>query len=398
MRAAWLLLMTGWAAFPQTLAQADRVAPFFERKDLGVLKCQAAPLAPVLDFRFRFRAGYTVRAPLDQYRGQGHQWAVMVRIRPEGGGAAEYFTDLLKLPDIPDLQAQGDAGGGYLLSQGRYHASFLMVDDAARACRAEWNIEVPASPASVTEAGPALDSLTVLLHAAPVSPRLSKVQASDAVTLLGALSSLLDLAPAKRVRLVVFNLEQQKVIYQEEHFTSAQMESVRQAVFDLQLATIDYRALQNPTGSQDLLARLVDQELRAGNRSDAVVFLGPHARATAKVDLGPGKGRPAEPGFFYLQYERPAMRPAGSSADEFARVGSGIASQRAWNVDDGATGHPAAVPDRGLIDSIDGPTAFGPPHDSIDTLVTTLKGKTLVIRTPTDFAKAMKQIAPRKAR
>jgi hypothetical protein len=80
------------------------------------------------------------------------------------------------------------------------------------------------------------------------------------------------------VRLVVFNLDQQKEIFREEHFHSDQMSAVSQAVFDLQLATVDYRQLQNPAGSPDLLERLAKEELREKDRSDAVVFLGPRTR------------------------------------------------------------------------------------------------------------------------
>jgi hypothetical protein len=38
-----------------------------------------------------------------------------------------------------------------------------------------------------------------------------------------------------------------------------------------------------------------------------------------------------------------------------------------------------------------------PTRDTIDYLVAMLAGKTLVVHTPGDFAKAMKQIAPWKA-
>lgn len=398
----------------------DRVAQFFERKDLKPLKCQAGPLRPVLDFSFRFRAGYTVRVPLEQYRGKGHKWMVMVRVQPEVGGAPVYFLDRLNLPDVPDAKADGDAGGGYLLGTGLYRATFLLLDDEARACRADWNIEAQAgsgdrsvtmaiAPGAVQEISlrnarsvnstgtAALGRLTVLLHAAPVWPRMSRVQGSDVVTLMGALSSLLDLAPARSVRLVVFNLEQQKEIYRHEQFTLDQLGAVRQAIFELQLATIDYRSLQNPAGHLDLLAHLVEQELNAGQPSDAVVFLGPRARAGGKRAVEVANGPAGMPKFFYVEYQPPlVMRPAGPSADEFARVGSGIGRQtRPATGEDGGSGW-AVVPDSSVIDSINGPAAAVPPRDSIDLLVSMLKGKTLLVRTPADFAKAMGQITPQK--
>jgi hypothetical protein len=252
---------------------------------------------------------------------------------------------------------------------------------------------------SVSSQGAALSRMTVLLHAAPVSPRQSKIQASDVVTLLGALSSLLDLAPAQSVRLVVFNLEQQKEIYRQERFTLDQLEAVRQAVFDLQLSVIDYHSLQNPTGHLDLLAHLVDQELHSENRSDAVVFLGPRARSTDQRAFEIGKGRATMPKFFYVEYQPPSMaRPVGSSADEFESMGSTMSRQAHIRNSDAAGSGYAVVPDPALLDSINGPSRAATPRDSIDHLVSMLKGKTLIVRTPVDFAKAMKQIAPQKGK
>jgi hypothetical protein len=49
---------------------------------------------------------------------------------------------------------------------------------------------------------------------------------------------------------------------------------------------------------------------------------------------------------------------------------------------------PAPMPGRGLNADL--------PRDTIDYLVSILKGKTLIVRTPGEFAKAIKLIAPPK--
>jgi hypothetical protein len=226
-RVASIVILVCASAYAQRLLPPDQGARFFEADDkLNRLKCRAEPIRPMLDFSLRFRAGYTVRVPLSQYRGEGHGWPMAVRVRPEGGGEPVYFLDRLSLPEAPDRDGQpnevhipevlAEAGGGYLLGAGRYRASFLLLDDQNRTCRAEWDVDAqphtgrrdakmaiqPGSvqeislggtPSSNLSSERAVDKLTVLLHAAPVSPRMSKVQASDAVVLLGALSSLLEL-------------------------------------------------------------------------------------------------------------------------------------------------------------------------------------------------------------
>ncbi len=279
------------AASAQTLVPQNQIANFLVSKQLDPLKCQAEALRPVLDFSFRFHAGYTVRAPIDQYSGPGHKWAIVVQIQPESGPAV-YFVERLNLPAVSGSKAEAAAGGGYLLGVGRYRTTLLLLDDQSRICRADWTIDarlgandrgvkMSIPPGAIQEMStrgtaaasphqPPLNRLTVLLHAAPVFPRMTKVQPGDTVTLLGALSSLLTLAPARSVRLVVFNLDQQKEIYRADQFTPDQLPAVRQAIFDLQLATVDYHQLQNPAGHLDLLTHLADQEMHAENPADAV--------------------------------------------------------------------------------------------------------------------------------
>jgi hypothetical protein len=379
------------------------------------------PLRPVLDFSFRFQAGYVVRVPLNQYHGAGHHWIVITQVQAESGGQPVYFLDRLNLPSIPESNAVGEAGGGYVLGEGSYRVLFALVDDQGRVCRAEWKIDaalgvgarsvkMAVKPGTIDEISlrtarsvqasntPPIGRLTVLLHAAPVSPRASKVQANDAVILLGALASLLDLAPARSVRLVVFSLDQQKEIYRQENFTVDQLGAVRQALFDLQLATVDYRQLQNPTGSADLLKRLANEEIQSSNPSDAVVFLGPQARSTENP---PVEARRVGPRFFYVEYR--ALRrgqPSNSSRDEFAGVGTSIERQReeaGSPADIGGSGR-YVIPKQTQIDGIDGPSGSSAPRDSIDYLVGKLKGKTLVVSTPSGFAKAIEQVTAVKTK
>ena len=393
----------------QTLVTADQSAQIAAPRNPAPLECHVDPLRPVLDFSLRYQGGYTVSVPLRQYRGPGHHWQILVRVQP-AGGAPVYFLDHFRLPDIPETNAKAEAGGSFLAGEGRYAASLVLLDDQARVCRAEWDLDVrPAAgaqhlqvaiqPGAVKETGFGKSNLarmgrapfrrlTVLLHAAPASPRMAAVQASDAVVLVGALSSLLSLAPAPFVRLVVFSLDQQKEIYHSDNFTASELDSVRQAMFELQLAAVSYGQLQN---AGDLLESLVKRELRSSERSDAVIFLGPRARATVKSSFRVPAG--SLPRFFYMEYAPPRSLRMGS--DELAGVGTSIAIQnkkaQAGVYSDGGTGD-RVIPGAELINTIDGPAGTAPPRDSIDLLVSRLKGTTFVINTPADFARAIGKI------
>jgi hypothetical protein len=402
---------------PQTIISVEQAARLVVPQTRGELQCQVIPLRPVLDFSFRFQAGYMAQVPLRQYRGPGHKWVLITRIEPELTRQPVYLLDRLNLPDVPDENADGEAGGGYVLGEGRYLASFALMDDEGRVCRAGWTIEARLGAAAHTvkmASGPGtvreislrygrapvsapIRRMTVLLHAAPVSPRMSKVQANDAMILLESLSSLLDLVPARSVRLVVFSLDRQKEIYRDENFTLDQLEAVRQAIFDLQLSTVDYRQLQNPAGPANFLSRLVTDELRAETRSDAVVFLGPYARSAAKPVFHVEAERNAKPVFFYVEYrsQRPPSSAPGAARDEFAGVGTFIASQaRTSQTGNDLSGNGTwVIPDPAQVDMIDGRANFASARDAIDYLVSQLKGRTLPVTTPQDFSKAIQRIA-----
>ena len=147
---------------------------------------------------------------------------------------------------------------------------------------------------------------TILMHAAPAVTRRTRLGPRDRVMLTGTLSSLIGHLPASSVRLVVFNLDQQKELYRQDDFSLQSMNQVARAINGIQLETVDYQVLQNRTGHVDLLADLIHSEVSAAKPSDVVLFLGPMARYSDKMPLeelehpeGPG------PRFFDPQYTGP---------------------------------------------------------------------------------------------
>ncbi len=336
------------------------------------LRCEVTPIKPSLNFGFRFQAGYVVRVPLNQYSGSGHGWAMVTGITPEGGGRQPvYLVGRVTLPPVPKTKVELEVGGGYLLGEGRYKVKWAMFDDSDRVCRGSWRVnarlgrrerQMKLSMARDTVADfslrdrsdrkPGADDaapirLTVLLNAAPLVPSRTRLRASDRVLLLGLLSSLLERVPARSVRLVVFNLDQQKTLLRQDAFAPGALGRVAQALNGTELGLVDYHVLQNPKGYVDLLAGLMNLELRAEPPSDVVVFLGPETRYVDKLPPAAlGEPHGAAPQFFNLQF-RPYFR-AGPSLP-----------------------------------------------DSISLATVKVKGKTFVIRTPADFARAIEQIERR---
>jgi hypothetical protein len=368
-----LMLLTAALMAAQSIADPRRISPAMMDFDAAQhnppLQCEVTPVRPMLNFSFRFQAGYSVSVPMSQYLGKGHLWVALVRITPEGGdGKPVYLVSRMRLPEIPRTKAQLEFGGGYFLGEGRYLVAWKMWDDAGRVCRKNWKVDarltrserlvkVALPPGTVADlslrgaprTSPGQDDaprirLTVLLHATPTSPRRTRLGGRDRVILLGTLSSLLDRLPVHSVRLVVFNLEQQRELYRAENFEPRSLDGVAQSIDTVELGKVDIQVLQNRNGHLDLLADLIRGELTAQTPSDVVLFLGPLARFSDKLPPDELERPPgAAPRFYYLQYR--SLFPQAS-----------------------------AFP------------------DVITRAVAKLKGKTLVIHTPGDFAKAIDQV------
>jgi hypothetical protein len=154
------------------------------------------------------------------------------------------------------------------------------------------------------------------MHAAPLFARTTRFHAQDRLTLLGSLASLLESLPAQSVRLVIFNLDQQRVLYHEDAFTPDEFPKAAQSMNGLRLQLVDYNVLKNQRGHIDLLAGIINRELKERHTSDAVIFLGPATRyldkfPQARLEDPTGNA----PRFFYFQYKPFTRRPVAYFTD-----------------------------------------------------------------------------------
>jgi hypothetical protein len=302
------------------LANAFRASPVEQ-----ILRCEVTPAQPTLDFRFRFQAGYSVNVPMEQYLGPNHAWVIVTRVTPQGGKPS-YLASRVPLPDVPPNNVRVDTFGGFVVGPGRYRVEWAMYDDTDRVCRKDWNIEAKLSrgernvkldvpPDAVGDfSGRGLPPqtrarddappfrLTILLHAAPASPRRTLLRINDRNLLISTLASLAGSVPALSVRLAVFNLDKQQVIYSDDEFKLESLGRVSRALNDMELDAVDYHTLQHPTGHVDLLSDLINREAESPNPSDAVVFLGPSSRYADPFPASAVSTAASKIRFFYFQY------------------------------------------------------------------------------------------------
>ncbi|HTS46340.1 MAG TPA: hypothetical protein VMH05_00265 [Bryobacteraceae bacterium] len=367
------LLASPATMLPQSLVNSTRAAQLAEnfdsRKDDQPLRCEVTPIQPQLNFSFRFQAGYVVRVPMKQFAGAGHRWTVLTRVTPADGGPAALLSARYRLPSVPKTKSVAEWGGLFWVGEGSYRVEWLLYDEAHRVCRKQWKIETKLNagergiaagiaPGRVAQVSfrrwsaqdrsgadlPTLRRLTLFLHAAPLFPRSTRFRVQDRLILLGSLASLLESVPARTVRLVIFNLDQQKELFRRDVFTPDDFDQAAQSLSGLQLQLVDYSVLKNARGHVHLLADLMNEQLNAPDPSDAVIFLGPATRYFDKLPQA-SLSEPSNesPRFFYFQY-KPYVRARAEVAD------------------------------------------------SIELAVKKVHGKKLDIRTPNDFARAIRQV------
>ena len=402
---AWLAMAAlAGAASAQTVvdpAATGDAARAFDATVSPPLACKADPLKPALNFALRFQTGYMLSVPLNLYKEGKHHWDVTLLVTPRSGNRERvYLTDSTGIANVR-RDGIAEITGTFLVGEGRYEVKASLRDDGGRVCRKEWEVEAknvrkePVLMPSNTVGDLSWHStaspnqaayprrVTVVVNAA--LPRAARVSSQDQkgepslitarwTTVVSMVGALVERLAAAAVRMVVINLDQQRELLRQEDFGLDGMVRVSHAADGLEQWSVDYRVLQNPAGAWDLLAGLVNGELRASEVSDVVVFVGLPWRTRTRMpasfpDTSEG------PRFFYLQY-RVGLAPGlvGPEPDLQGRRG-------------GQRGGPP--PGARPIEAGN----FAQPADTIELSMRRLKGKTFAVYTPADLNKAIQEIA-----
>ncbi|MBV9082845.1 MAG: hypothetical protein JOZ62_09230, partial [Acidobacteriaceae bacterium] len=246
---------------------AKQVSRFFDAiAEADSLPCRVEPVHPFLDFAFRFEAGYYIACPLNVFEGKQSRVAIFLRLSPENGRSL-ILGETYSVPAVPassrerlsKIKAELRTSGAFALGEGKYTAELLLADDRGRVFRKRWKItaelkrgehsvslNVPpqtveaVTPASLEASRPQRDDglrLTILLDAAPINPSATKLHAWDRTFLIQTVASLLRELPCSSVRLIAFNLDQQRELFREDDFDAAGIRRLAQALQQVELGT-----------------------------------------------------------------------------------------------------------------------------------------------------------------
>ena len=298
------------------------------------LTCEATHVKPFLDFAFRFESGFAVRCPVKVFEGKAVHLVLYARVTPASGKPVvlglDFTTpampaDMRPRTNLRHVTANFDFSGAFTLGEGEYTVDLLAVDSMNRFLQTRWKLKaarargeelVPLTiepqhagqlssrpwEGKLVKPGQGV-RVTVLLDAAPRDPNSIQLRAWDRSFLMDSVSSVLRQIPCESVRLVAFNLEQQREIFRDEQFDRTGFRRLGRALRELELGTISYSVLKRQRGWAELLTNLTNQEVQSEAPSDLVIFLGPVTRLHEKIplaDLQPAMGN--RPRFFDFEY------------------------------------------------------------------------------------------------
>ena len=323
------------AQLPLAPDDVKKVTASFDSSEPDSLRCAIDEWKPSLDFALRFVTGYAVRCPVGEFEGEKARVLIYLRVTP-AGKSPTLFGSAFHLPelspamrkaagkDVRKMKNEVGMSGVICVGAGEYSIEALVIDDKNRTCRRRWKVQVtpkkdqrevrlaidpltvePIDRVSWNITPPAERGglhLTVFIDAAPIYPYQPVLRAWDRAFLLECVFSVLRQTPYKSVRVIAFNLEQQREIFREEHFDARAFLALSHALKEIETASVSVQALKR-RNSPEFLATLANKELDGPDRSDAVIFLGPHARMDVKVNDGLLAARkPESPPFFYFEY------------------------------------------------------------------------------------------------
>jgi len=275
------------------------------------LQCTTALRGPLLDLAFRFNIGYRVTCHLPDFQTTTAIRA-FTRVTPHGAEPV-LLWETYALPQVPaemqgtdSLRRKKDLefwlSGSFSVGEGDYRVEVLLADNMERRSFRRWDVHVArkhkeetisptiapgtVSPTVAVHWDGKLSKtglrLTILLDAATVNPNETRLYVWDRAVLLESLASLLRQTPCKSVRLVAFSLDQQKEIFRQDKFDARAFSDLGDALRQLELGTVSYKALQKGA-SAALLLDLARKETALKEPSDAVIFIGPSSHFDEQI-------------------------------------------------------------------------------------------------------------------
>ena len=306
-------------------ANAEALLP--NPRDARGLEAYVDSIHPQLGYAFRFQAGYRVQLPLNQLAGGTNLIRVLTRVAAaDGSGAPVCLLQTASLPEVPaGLKESLWLSGGFFLGEGRYLVDVTVTDRSERAYRKrlilnaalgrrERRVKLEVGPGVVQPFGllaweprhatetTRRSRMTVLFNAASLTGSRIHLNVFNQVLLLSSLSTVLAECGFDDIRLVAFNLDQQRELFRQDHLDATGFRKLLQTVLSLNLSVVPITALKPEAERFEMLESLVRAELSSQEPADAILFLGPYQRDEFRWRSLPCESGSSGPPLFYFQH------------------------------------------------------------------------------------------------
>jgi hypothetical protein len=192
--------------------------------------------------------------------------------------------------------------GSFNVGEGKYHVDWLMRDRSERMCSFHWDseaslppkdkqmtLDIAADAVQATdpevfkpeppierEQKPAPLAVKLLVNFAPQDANSAALEPLDVRALLSMLRSIAREPRISKFTLVVYNMQQQKVIHRQDEAPQIDFPALGQAVKSLRLGTVDLKNLVQKHSDTDFLTQLITSEVKDPKaKLDALIFAGP---------------------------------------------------------------------------------------------------------------------------
>jgi hypothetical protein len=205
------------------------------------------------------------------------------------------------------VKGEGEAQGGFVLGEGKFHVDWLMRDRQQRVCASSWDLDttlygkdaalaslIPPVPVQPLEARlfaeeppvqrkPRHDLLKVdiIVNFAPQNPDSAVLDEANLKGLVGILRRIDRDARIGEYSLVACSLPTQQILYRQGRSGQLDFPAISEALKSLHLGVIDAKyAIGN--GPAQFVASLVNEEFKR-DKPDALIVVGPRPDREVKI-------------------------------------------------------------------------------------------------------------------
>jgi hypothetical protein len=267
------------------------------------LPCVVKQTRPELGFDLAFHAGYSLHLRLRDLAGDGDVLTTIFRVIPNGDhNRAVYFQQKWRVPSIrKDAYGNATLSGAFTVGEGDYRVDWLVRDGRKRYCSEHWSISarLPAKKrqpvgrltssttlATASQFYPDKETLTgatekrlrisILLNVAPQLMGAVSIPPEESDALVSILRGIAKQPRVNTFSITAFNLDQCRILYQEEDVQYSDFAALNAAIDSLNLGTVDVNELTDSKTKVQFLVELATEQAER-THPDALIFIGPKA-------------------------------------------------------------------------------------------------------------------------